>query len=1147
MSRSFASEQQIDPLNESRSTAADQRYWLRQLAGDWSFSQFPSDCRSASGDATGEAVSRHASLPPDTSAKIHQLCKSSDLAILIVMLSAVTFILHKYSFTRDITIGTPVVRRGREPVPNYAVAIRSRLDAGMSFKDYLLTVRETFKEAIQHQQLPMRKTAELLGLDVNESGEPSIHTAVLLTSIQEESQLTRMHSEIAFVFELAEDEARTISCRIDYLPDRYREDTIDAIGAHLARFLEAAASCPDKPLSEFDIMSQEERKRVLLDFNDNAAPYSADMTIHGLFERQAAKQPEAVALRYDETSITYRELDERASRLAAALVSAGAGPGTHIGILLNRSIELIVAMLGILKSGGAYVPLDPALPKPRLEQMAGSLSIPIIVTASHHMPRIYDLLWRLSSMKHFVCLDVGQPELNAKALEPHRESELWDLIAESATNRESAGGFVSSYTRELFSPEEVDRYRDHVLGLLELHLRGDSRVLEIGCGAGLLMHAIAPKVAHYVGLDPSAKTQEGNRRWLEQERLTHVELITGYADELDALPADSFDVVLIASTAQFFPGYLYFEHVVSSSLRVLAAGGVLLLADLLDETRKEEFKASLASHYEFHMPGLKPPLLEDGKLHCHPGFVAYLKQQHAQIEEAAIIQRDERLFPNELRYRFDAMLRKRTDDQHADTHAGAGIGRPISTGWHVARAVGSDGPGIAVASPKDRAYVIFTSGSTGEPKGVVVQHAPVINLIEWMNRTHGITDGDRVLFVTSASFDLSVYDVFGLLAAGGQVVIASDEEVRNPGRLLEMVNCGEITLWDSAPAAFGQLLTILEQHAPNTSESKLRHVFLSGDWVPISLPEQLSRHYPQVQLTALGGATEAVIWSNAYTVETFDPNWVSIPYGKPIQNASYYILDMDGHPCPIGVMGELYIGGECLAAGYHSRTLTEERFTADPFRPQGEGRMYRTGDMARWMQDGNMEFLGRMDHQVKIRGYRVELGDIQAALLSHPSITEIIVSDRTDSDGNKCLCAYYVGTETLPVSELREYAGARLPSYMVPSYYVQLDELPMTANGKLDRRALPEPNGRIETGAEYEAPGNEMEARLEAIWMRLLEVERIGVHDNFFDLGGHSMLAIKLEIEIDKEELVVERAAIYKYPTIRQLAAVIQHKVKEGA
>jgi amino acid adenylation domain-containing protein len=1145
MSMNSAIEHQTDPLPESRPSSADQRYWLRQLAGDWSFSRFPSDYRTAGGESSGGAASRAAALPPDTSAKIHQLCKSSDMAVLIVMLSAVTFILHKYTFTRDITVGTPVVRRGGEPVPNYAVAIRSGIDAGMSFKDYLLSVRETFKEAVLHQQLHMRKTAELMALEVNEAGEPSIHSAVLLTSIQDESDLERMHSEIAFVFELAEGEDRMISCRIVYQPSRFREETVDAIGSHLVRFLDAATACPDKALSEFDILSQAERHRVLHAFNDNAAPYSTDMTIHGLFERQAAKQPEAVALRYGTASVTYRELDERANRLAALLVSEGACPGMHVGVLLNRSVELIVSMLGILKAGCAYVPLDPALPKSRLEQMAGSLSIPIVVTDSKHMPGLYDLLWRLPSMQHFICLDGEEPVLKFKELEPHRESELWDLIAETSTSREAAGGFVSSYTRELFSPEEVDRYRDHVLALLEPQLRAESRVLEIGCGAGLLMHAIAPQVERYVGLDPSTITQDGNRRWLEREQLEHIELITGYADELDALPDGSFDVVLIASTAQFFPGYLYFEHVVSASMRLLADGGILLLADLMDETRKEEFRASLAAHYEFHMPGLKLPALEDGKLYCHPGFIAYLKQQHANIEEAAVIQRDERLFPNELRFRFDAILRKRSDERKAESLIEDGVRRPISTGWHAERA----GKGYVppAVSPDACAYVIFTSGSTGEPKGVVVQHAPAINLIEWVNRTHGITAEDCVLFVTSASFDLSVYDVFGLLAAGGQVHIGSDEEVRDPARLLELLNSGGITFWDSAPAAFGQLLPILEQQEPDTSNSKLRLVFLSGDWIPITLPEVLWRHYPEARLTALGGATEAVIWSNAYAVGTVDPNWVSIPYGKPIQNAKYYILDMDGHPCPTGVIGELYIGGACLAAGYHSRVLTEERFLVDPFLPEGDGRMYRTGDMARWMRDGNMEFLGRMDHQVKIRGYRVELGDIQAALLSHPSITEVIVADRTDSEGNKCLCAYYVGTEKLTVPELREYAGDRLPSYMVPSYYVQLDELPVTANGKLDRRALPEPTGRIETGAAYEPPANEMEARLEAIWMRLLNVERIGMHDNFFDLGGHSMLAIKLEIEIDKEELDVERAAVYKHPTIRQLAAVIQDKVKEEA
>jgi len=1141
-----AAEQATGPVAKDYASSADQRYWLRQLAGDWSFSRFPSDFRAVGKQPAGDTVRIAASLPRETSDSVHRLCKSSDMAILIVMLSAVQYLLYKYNYNRDIAIGTPVVQRGSEPVPNYGLAIRSRLDGGSSFKQYLMDVRETFKEAVQHQGLHMRKVAELLQLETNEAEEPVIHTSVMLAAVQQEQHLARMHSELAFLFDYAEDEHRTIGCRIDYAPSRFKEESVRGFVAHLTRFLDIVTADPDLALSAIDILSPDERRLVVDGYNDTAAPYSSGVTMHGLFERTAARQPDAVALRMGTAAMTYRELDERSNRLAALLAAEGTGPGVKVGMMLGRSFETVVAMLGIQKAGGAYVPLDPALPKPRLMQMAASLGIPIIVTESRYLPGLYDLLWRLPAMRHFVCLDVEEPQLDARRLEPHRESELWDLIAETADSRESAGGFVSSYTRELFTPEEVDRYRDHVVGLLEPYMDDRSRVLEIGCGAGLLMDAIAPRVARYVGLDPSAKTQEGNRRRIRELQLDNVELIDGYADEIDRLPERSFDIVLIASTAQFFPGHLYFEHAVESSLRLLAAGGVVVLADLMDESRKEEFRASLATHYEFHMPGLKPPALEDGKLYTHPDFIAHLQEQHGDIEDASRIARDERLFPNELRFRFDVVLRKRKDGRSAVS----GNRRTVSTGWHLAQADAETGRSgteqtlAGTATAADHAYVIFTSGSTGEPKGVVVQHGPAVNLIEWVNRTYGVTADDCVLFVTSSSFDLSVYDVFGLLAAGGQVHIASDEELRSPARLLELLNGGGITFWDSAPAALGQLLPVLEHQAADTAGSKLRLVFLSGDWIPLTMPEAMKRHYPNAQLVALGGATEAVIWSNHYPVAGLDPEWVSIPYGKPIQNARYYILDLDGHPCPPGVRGELCIGGLCLAAGYHSEELTGQRFVPDPFAPEPTGRMYRTGDMARWMPDGNMEFLGRLDHQVKIRGYRVELGDIQAALLSHPSIREVIVVDRTDGEGQKCLCAYYSAAEKLTVSDLREFAGERLPSYMVPSYYVQLDALPVTANGKVDRKALPEPTGRIETGAAYEAPATELESKLESIWRRLLNVERIGVHDNFFDLGGHSMLAIKLEIELDKEQLEVERAAVYKHPTIRQLAAVVT--MKEG-
>ncbi len=308
-----------------------------------------------------------------------------------------------------------------------------------------------------------------------------------------------------------------------------------------------------------------------------------------------------------------------------------------------------------------------------------------------------------------------------------------------------------------------------------------------------------------------------------------------------------------------------------------------------------------------------------------------------------------------------------------------------------------------LASSDDLAYIIFTSGSTGAPKGVVVQHRPVINLIDWVNRSFQVGAGDRMLWVSSICFDLSVYDIFGILAAGGSIRVATDADLQNPERLLEILLNEPITFWDSAPAALQQLVPFMPA---DPYPSQLRLVFLSGDWIPLKLPDRIRSTFSRAAVIALGGATEAAVWSNFYPAETVDSNWPSIPYGKPIQNARYHILDRELNPCPVGVAGDLYIGGECLSCGYAGEAiLTAEKYIPDLFGSTSGARLYRTGDLARYHSDGNIEFLGRVDHQVKIRGYRVELGEIESVLTAHPSVgTCAVITQEKNRD--KRLIAY---------------------------------------------------------------------------------------------------------------------------------------------
>ena len=406
----------------------------------------------------------------------------------------------------------------------------------------------------------------------------------------------------------------------------------------------------------------------------------------------------------------------------------------------------------------------------------------------------------------------------------------------------------------------------------------------------------------------------------------------------------------------------------------------------------------------------------------------------------------------------------------------------------------------------DVAYIIYTSGSTGRPKGVVVRHRPAVNLTDWVNGTFQVGPDDRLLFVTSMNFDLSVYDTFGALGAGASVRVATSDELREPEKLVAYLASGEITFWDSAPPALVQLRPFFPQRP--AGKSRLRLVFNSGDWIPVPLPDQVRAAFPGARVISLGGATEATVWSNWYPIEEVDPAWPSIPYGKPIRNARYYVLDRHFSPLPVGIPGELFIAGPCLADGYLNRPeLNAEKFLPDPFVP-GE-RMYRTGDLSRWFPDGNLEFLGRIDHQVKVRGFRIELGEIEAVLNGSPGVEGSLVIAPKDPSGERTLVAYVLHPEAgWDAAAVKEHAKAKLPEYMVPPHLVRLDTFPLTSNGKVDRAALPPPERARE--GDFVAPRGELEEQVAAMWAEVLHLPRVGRKDDFFALGGHSLLATRV-------------------------------------
>ncbi|HEY9061411.1 MAG TPA: amino acid adenylation domain-containing protein, partial [Pseudobacteroides sp.] len=456
-------------------------------------------------------------------------------------------------------------------------------------------------------------------------------------------------------------------------------------------------------------------------------------------------------------------------------------------------------------------------------------------------------------------------------------------------------------------------------------------------------------------------------------------------------------------------------------------------------------------------------------------------------------------------------------------------------------------------NPEDLAYIIYTSGSTGRPKGVVITHGAVTNTIIDINQKFSVDEKDRIIGLSSMCFDLSVYDIFGALSSGATLVMVPD--VRDIRNIIGVVKKENITLWNSVPAIMDMLIENMEsaeeditywQAGYNSGMSvqydlndSLKVVMLSGDWIPLGLPDKVRDKFPMADVISLGGATEASIWSIYYPINDIKNEWKSIPYGIPLANQEFYVLNYEMECCPVGVQGELFIGGVGLAKGY----MNDEEKTKNAFMVHPQyGNLYKTGDYGVMHKEGYIEFLGRKDHQVKIRGHRIELGEIESSLLRHESVRNAVVVDLKDKNGKKYLCAYIVSEEKLNIQDLKNHVSVELPEYMVPSYFVHINEVPLTPNGKVNRKALPEPDTSCSGGgSQYIVPTSTVEIKLAEICQVLADKDRISVNENFFDLGLDSIKVITLVARIQSEfGIKVPFEVVFRRPTIRLIAEYIQ-------
>jgi amino acid adenylation domain-containing protein len=866
----------------------DLDYWRQRLADAPAELELPSDRPHPPVRTYGGAV-RPFSLPATLSEELRRLAQRQGTTLYITLLAAFQTLLHRYTGQDDILVGTAVSTRSRAEteslIGSFAnnLCLRADLSGDPSFEEALTRAHEAVLEALAHQELPFEQLLDAMQPKRSLSHTPLFQAMFVLHERPLEECLSLPGVAVARVpidlgtarFDLSldmSDGRQGLSGALEYNTDIFDDATIERLLTHFRVLLEGIVADPARRLSALPLLTADERQAMLVEWNATSLALPPRPFVHELVAAQAERTPDATAVEFDGDRLTYRELDRRSNQVAAHLACSGVAPGVLVGVCVERSLAMVVALLGVLKSGGAYVPLDPSFPRDRLAFMLADSRAPVLVTQA--------------------------------------------------------------------------RLRD----------------------------ALPPTTARIVDLD-------ADRPAIDRE-----------------------------------------------------------------------------------------------------------------------------------------------------------AGDPID-------------PAV---QPDDLAYVLYTSGSTGQPKGVTITHRNLVNFLLAMRREPGLTADDAVLAITTLSFDIAGLELYLPLIVGARVVIASRATASDGLALIDLIDQSGVTVMQATPATWRLLLEAGWQGRPGLT------ILCGGEALPRPLAQELLARGAAVW--NLYGPTETTIWSTICRVRD-EAGPVSI--GRPIANTILYVLDAHRNPVPVGVPGELYIGGDGVARGYLNRPdLTDERFVPDPFRAEPGARIYKTGDRARYRPDGQVDYLGRLDHQVKVRGFRIELGEIEALLVQHPAVQRAAVIVREDVPGNPRLVAYVVpeppaddagdgatasdddpeGRWRALLPALREQLAAALPDYMTPAAYVRLEALPLTPNGKLNRQALPSPDpARPGDDDGFVPPRDDTERRLAELWGMVLGVEAVGVTDDFFELGGQSLLAARLFALIQREfDQRLPLATLFQAPTIEHLARLLR-------
>ncbi|MBC9914699.1 non-ribosomal peptide synthetase [Chitinophaga varians] len=1050
------------------------------------------------------------------------------------VLALLNVLLFRYTGQSDIIIGTGIAGRPHADLQHIAgmfvntLVMRNKPTGDKTFSTFLHEVINNAIEAFTNQDVQFEDLVDQLQVVRDPGRNPLFDVSMVVQNYEKprEKLLENNKNWIASADDLyrsetskfditffVHEEEDSIDFIVEYYTDIFRKSTIERLISHFKNLVEVVLNDPDIPLGEIKLYDETEKEQLLFEFNDTVVVPEITSTLPALFAGQVIKTPDRTALMMGPVVLTYRELDNAANQLAHYLIGQGIGNNDRVGIYIDRSIEQMVALLGILKTGAAYVPLDTALPEERVRTIINDGEMSVLVSQKKMNRELNRLLWSCSCLKRYLCIDSDQVHLEQEStLNAAMSTGLWEFIGETAVDDISGGGWVSSYTGQPFTRTEMDEYGDNVLEKVLPLVSPDSRVLEIGCASGITMFRVAPHVGLYYGTDLSGAIIARNKKLVQERGINNIRLDVMSADQIDQIDGKKFDLIIINSVIQSFHGHNYLRQVLEKCITLLDDKGYLFVGDVMDQDLKEALMESLMEFRQDNPDkGYHTKLDFSSELFLPRDYFRDLQAVIPGIAELSFTPKIHTTANELTRYRYDVLI---SIDKTKEAARAERI--KFQDDRSVLMLFPTDPP-LYNPAPKDIAYVIYTSGTSGKPKGVEIRHDGVVNLIQYQLQVFGISDDERILQFSTLSFDASVEQIWLAWLSGSTLVLVDRSTMLDPVLMQAYIREQQITHLHAVPMYLNSL-----DYQGCTS---LRRVISGGDVCPPSLFQKLRG----IPLYNEYGPTETTVTS-IETLMGADTGHI----GRPVRNTQVYILDSSQRLQPIGVPGELCISGAGMAAGYlRDEPLTLQKFIPHPFRP-GE-LLYRTGDKARWLEDGNIAFLGRLDEQVKIRGFRIEPDEIVKVVLTYGGAKEAVVVMYGAGD-DRYLCCYVTGLKSEDIDPLRRYLAVRLPEYMIPGRFVRLEQFPLTITGKIDHAHLPDP--MMEARKDIVGPEGETEWKLAAIWSEILGVrtDMISVNDSFFELGGHSLKATVLVANIHQEfNVKIPLATIFMHPTIREI------------